>query len=60
MELKAILAVIETLKNEDLRNNIVIGITLLIVAIILIILIPLYILLNPLESIEDFLVLMNK
>lgn len=54
MELKAILAVIETLKNEDLRNNIVIGITLLIVAIILIILIPLYILLNPLESIKDF------
>ncbi len=55
MELKAILAVIETLKNEDLRNNIVMGITLLVVAIILIILIPLYILLNPLENIKNFL-----
>ena len=55
MELKAILAVIETLKNEDLRNNIVTGITLLVVAIILIILIPLYILLNPLENIKNFL-----
>ena len=55
MELKAILAVIETLKNEDLRNNIVTGITLLVVAITLIILIPLYILLNPLENIKNFL-----
>lgn len=55
MELKAILAVLETLKNEDLRNNIIMGVTLLVVIIILIILIPLYILLNPFESIKDFL-----
>ena len=55
MELKAILAVLETLKNEDLRNNIIMCVTLLVVIIILIILIPLYILLNPFESIKDFL-----
>ncbi len=55
MELKIILAIIETLKNEELRNNIIMGITLLVVLLVLIILIPLYILLNPFESIKDFL-----
>lgn len=54
MNLKAILTVIETLKNEDLKNNIIIGITLLIVVLILIIFLPLYIIMNPLESIKNF------
>jgi len=55
MELKAILVAIETLKNEELRNNIIMGITILIVVLIFIILIPLYIFLNPIESIKNFL-----
>jgi len=55
MNLKAIFAIIETLKNEELRNNIIMIITLLIVVLIFIILIPLYILLNPLENIKNFL-----
>ncbi len=54
MELKAILAILETFKNEELRNNIIMGVTLLVAIIILIILIPIYILLNPIESMKNF------
>lgn len=53
MEIKAILVAIETLKNEELRNNIIMGITLLIVILIFLILIPAYILLNPIDSIKS-------
>ena len=55
MELKAILTAIEVLKSEDLRNNLVMGITLLVALVIIIILIPIFILLNPFDSIKDFL-----
>ena len=54
MEAKIILAIIETLKNEELRNNIILGITILVVLLIFIILIPLYILLNPIEVIKNY------
>ncbi len=54
MELKAILTAIEILKNEELRNNIIIGITLLFAILIFIILIPVYIFFNPIENVENF------
>ena len=55
MELKAILTAIEVLKSEDLKNNLVMGITLLVALVIIIILIPVFILFNPFDSIKDFL-----
>ena len=55
MELKSILTAIEVLKSEDSRNNLVMGITLLVVLVIIIILIPIYILLNPFDSVKYFL-----
>ncbi len=55
MPIKLLLSITQKLRNEELRNNLIMFITLFVVLIIFIILIPLYILLNPLETIKSFL-----
>lgn len=55
MKIKVIISLINALKNDELRNNLILLITIITVVFTMIILIPMYIILNPIETIKEFL-----
>lgn len=55
MKAKVIISLINALKNDELRNNLIMLITIITVVFTMIILIPMYIILNPIETIKEFL-----
>ena len=55
MNVKLLISAIKTLENEELRNNLIMSVTIIIVVFIMIILIPIYIITNPIETIKMFL-----
>lgn len=55
MKVKVIISLINALKNDELRNNLIMLITIITVVFTMIILIPMYIILNPIETIKEFL-----